>query len=55
MKLYVISMHPLPPGQPRGASSKQMKETCLLGFAVELGQLPHSQQQFIQAPKKRFC
>lgn len=60
MNLYVISMYPLPLGQPQGASSKQMKETCLLGLAVHLGQpgfraTVHSQERFIQAHNKHFC
>lgn len=41
MNLYVFSMYPLPLGQPQGPSSKQIKETCLLGLAMHLGQ-PHS-------------
>lgn len=47
MNLYVISMYPLPLGQPRGASSKQMKETCLLGLAMHLGQGQDSGQLYI--------
>lgn len=51
MNLYVIPMYPLPLGQPRGASSKQMKETCLLRLAVHLGQVQDSGQLYIQRSK----